>query len=382
MRGKGIGRLAWVVLLLSMIVTVYGEIPFTPRLRPDNSHWHIGYYEGGNYRDYSQYLEGLISGLIELGWIDSLAESPPEELTSLETWRWYSDHITSDYLELMPDACWSANWDESIRAVCRSEILERFRKKRDIDLMLALGTWAGQDLATNEHDTNTFVLSASDPIQAGIIKGSRNSGFTHIMAVCDPYRFRMQLRLFHDIFMFRKLGVVYEDTPAGRSYAGIAHVDSIARERGFDVVYCAAVIDTDRLDHRRRDVLKCHQWLIEQGVDAVYITEGSIEPLDHLQVLIQPFIDNHIPTFSQSGPEEVRRGVAISFAVEDREFTGIFTARNIGRVFNGALPGELNQVCRVPPRLTINMAAAQQIGWYVPIDILKMADEVFLEIEK
>ena len=49
----------------------------------------------------------------------------------------------------------------------------------------------------------------------------------------QPERYQRQLRLFHEIVGFRKLGLVYEDSPSGRSYAAVDAVRQIAMEKGF-----------------------------------------------------------------------------------------------------------------------------------------------------
>ncbi|NJL60479.1 MAG: hypothetical protein HC887_13395 [Desulfobacteraceae bacterium] len=53
-------------------------------------------------------------------------------------------------------------------------------------MMLALGTWAGQDLANNEHSVPTLVLSVSDAIASKIARSVSNSGYDHVHAVLIP----------------------------------------------------------------------------------------------------------------------------------------------------------------------------------------------------
>ena len=78
------------------------------------------------------------------------------------------------------------------------EIIDRLNRKKDIDLIIAAGTWAGQDLANDRHKTPTIVISTSNPLSSGIIKSLEDSGYDHVHARMNPYRYERQVRIFHD----------------------------------------------------------------------------------------------------------------------------------------------------------------------------------------
>ena len=59
----------------------------------------------------------------------------------------------------------------------------------------------------------------------------------------------------------------------------------------------------------------------------------------------------------------------------------MFHAETIAKVFNGAAPGDLVQVFEDPPKIAINIAEAEKIGFNPSVDILSAADEIFNEIE-
>ncbi len=98
------------------------------------------------------------------------------------------------------------------------------KNKKDIDLLLAFGTWAGQDFANHQHVTPTMVISASNAVKAGVIKSVEDSGYDHVHAWIDPKKSERQVRLFHDIIKFKRLGLAYEDDLDGRSYAAVDDV--------------------------------------------------------------------------------------------------------------------------------------------------------------
>ncbi len=169
--------------------------------------WRIGYCEGGEYIDYKGTLIATVKGLMEIGWVEgaSIPEEKGEKTDNI--WRWLSTELKSDYIQYVSDAHYSANWDDTLRANMAEKIITRLNQKKDIDLMIAMGTWAGKDLANVKHTTPTMVLTASDAVGAGIIKNNQDSGFEFVHAHVDPSRYERQIRIFHDIVEFKKLGV-------------------------------------------------------------------------------------------------------------------------------------------------------------------------------
>ncbi|HHE40959.1 MAG TPA: hypothetical protein ENL10_05615 [Candidatus Cloacimonetes bacterium] len=154
-------------------------------------------------------------------------------------WEYLAHNCRSDFITFSEDAFWSANWEDSTRASNRRSALE-YLNKHTIDLVLALGTWAGQDLVNNEHSTATFVLTSNDPIRAGIIRSADDSGYDHIFVECDPNRYKRQIELFHDIIGFERLGVIFEDSEDGRICANYTDLEKVSKKRNFKLIICYA----------------------------------------------------------------------------------------------------------------------------------------------
>ena len=202
--------------------------------------WRVAFYEGGPHANYYHYLEATISGLMKLGWIEKsdLKNIQSRKKDTSRLWNWLANKSKSDYLEFLEDGYYSANWDDEQRQENRSRLLERLTSEDEINLVIAMGTWAGLDLANNEHSVPTIVMSTSDPVESGIIKSQDDSGYDHIHARVDPYRYERQLRIFHDIIKFKKLGIAFEDSIYGRSYSAIDTVEKVAEDIGVEVVKC------------------------------------------------------------------------------------------------------------------------------------------------
>ncbi|MFP5213853.1 MAG: ABC transporter substrate-binding protein [Acidobacteriota bacterium] len=354
----------------------------TAPARKDGRKWRIGYVQGGPYLAYGQYFRRVIQGLMDLGWI-ARGELPPPEKDgdNRHVWEWLASEAKSEWIEFAADAYWSSNWDKELREKTRAEVIPRLAKKQDIDIVIAMGTWAGQDLANDLHTVPTVVMCTSNPVESGIIPGIEDSGRDHVHAKISPERYVRQVRLFHEIIGFKRLGVVYEDTPVGRTYAALNDIRKAASERGFEVVECRAPGDLPDKRQSFENLLACHRELAPK-VDAMYLTIHNGLTLDHLPELLEPFNEQKIPTFAQRSAEEVRHGVLMSMPSAVTQPEALFGASVLARIMNGAVPRRLGQVFEESvPRIALNMAVARKIGYDPPGWVLHMADELYTEIE-
>ena len=176
----------------SAIATTQKTFSTTP-VTNQGKKWRIGYYEGGNYIDYQKIFMATIKGLMQLGWIEETQLPPQKGEQTKELWNWLATLAKANISSLLADGHYNANWDDGLRVKTAASLITRLTEKKDIDLMIAMGTWAGQDLANNNHSTYTEVISASDPIASGIIKSIKDSGFDHVHAQIDPYRYEKQI---------------------------------------------------------------------------------------------------------------------------------------------------------------------------------------------
>ena len=341
--------------------------------------WRIAYYEGGEYIDYQQIFTETIKGLMNLGWI-KMSDIPKQtgEQTK-DLWKWLSTQAQSDFIEFVADAHYSANWDDELRKKTVEHIITRINGEKDIDLLIAMGTWAGKDFANDRHQTPTIVLSASDPLSAGIIKSVEDSGFDHLHATVDPFRFERQVRVFHEIIGFKKLGLAYENSVNGKSYAAIDVVNKVAGERKFEVVPCFTKSDIADTDQAEKSVVECFEKL-SKTCDAIYVTQQGGVNRRSIPALVEIVNENHIPTFSQSGSEEVKYGFLVSISQAGFRYVGEFHAQTIAKVLNGAKPNQLDQLFEEPPKIAINMKTAEVIGFDPPVVLLGATDEIFNEI--
>ena len=379
-RLKGFIRYTCLVVLILSLSTTAAYAGTKPVLN-HGTKWRIGYYEGGSYINYPINLIKIVKGLVELGWIEPIDFPEFEDPTdSRSVWHFLVQQTKSDFIQFVGDAYWSAQWSQEKRSSYKIEIINRLNNQKDIDFMIAMGTWAGQDLSNNAHSTPTMAVSVSDPVKSGMSASAEHSGLKHFHAKCDPDRYVRQIRLFHRLVKFKKLGVVYENTVEGRSYAALEEIMQAAKERNFTVVTCELPhYDTD-FSGAMDDIIKCHEKL-SQEVDAVFITLHQGFDLSRMKELIAPFLAHKIPTWSQRGMEEVQKGVLFSIRKSSFDAVGKYHATVMARTFNGETIGEISQIFTEPEFIAVNKKTAEIIGYKIPPSILKVADVIYDDID-
>ncbi len=367
-------------ILISVFVINSDKYELSPIKKADGSKWVIGYYEGGQYVDYFFHIIAFINGLIEDGWIEKIDLTHFYDSTSEEAiWNFLSENVKSNYLEFPRDAFWSINWEENER----SNFLNDFLEKKDsiqIDLMIAMGTWAGQDLVIENNQIPTIVMSSSDPLEAGIVKGEKYSGISNIFAVIDPNRFKKAIEFFYDLFKFEKLGVAYENNKDADVYSNISILNDAAKEYGFELVECYAD-DIGLTDEEcKNEISKCYEKLAP-NIDALWIGVHRGENFLFMPEILKPMFDNKIPTLYLEGSQGVKRGVLISMGGMNFNKFSNWISKVFTKILHGEIPGNINQVFEYEHMIDINMETARRIGYEPPEAILGIAENAYEEIE-
>lgn len=336
--------------------------------------WRIGYYEGGPYSDYTDTMRTLVKGLVELGWITG--EKPPELHGEMPMpyIAWLSK-CSSPYLSFSTGDAYSAGWDGEKRRQIRTGLLARLTSGA-LDLVIAMGTWAGQDLAVDSHFVPVMVLSTSDPVGAGIIKSAADSGRDHVTARVDPNRYLRQIRMFHRITGFKTLGLAYENTPDGLIYAAMKEVTQVAGERGFTVVPCEFPDTTTDLATSEDACLACFRELAQKA-DAIYVTALTCADR-RITDIVRILREAKTPSFSLVGSKLVKKGIMLSISSDSGyQELGRYNAAKFAKILNGISPRSLPQLFEDPLDIAVNMETVRQTGFVMPKSILKIAAEIY-----
>ncbi|WP_320041827.1 ABC transporter substrate binding protein [uncultured Desulfobacter sp.] len=374
-----------IVFILVFLLTCY---PFaaiadsmhfstTPVHSPSNSgKWNIGYVQGGEYGDYCDTLLATLDGLIKLGWIDPIDTSQFIGLDAGDVWKILAQKANSSFLRFVGDGFYSADWKSENRKEIKQQLEQRIQAGNSLDLLIAMGTWAGQDLSKSKLDIPVIVMCTSNPVAAGIIKSPKASGKKNLHAQFDPTFHERQIKYFHLTVPFKKLGIIFEDTDVGKSYAGFSSVEKAAKENGFDLVVCHAQSDIPDTTQCEKEYLDCVDNLATK-IDALYVTAHGGVNAHTIPLIVEKTIRYSIPTFSQYGSKDVEKGLLISLSRTSYKKVGMFEAAIIANVLNGANPGDLVQVFEEPLQITLNIDTAQHIGYLPTADVIAAADKIF-----
>ncbi|MCP4370681.1 MAG: ABC transporter substrate-binding protein [Deltaproteobacteria bacterium] len=348
----------------------------TTPVKKKNGKWRIGYLEGGNYSEYHTTMDATIKGLMELGWIEKKELPTLQGATGKSQWNYYATKLESEYLEFIPNGFYTSNWKQKLREETASKFIARLNNN-DMDLVFAMGTWAGIDLSKRNHTTPTLVLAVSDAVASGIIKSIHDSGNDFIHARVDPDRFERQVRIFQTVIGFQSLGMIYRNDIEGRSYAAVDKVKKVARERGFRINTCFLADSAELADDEQR-LIQCFKELVKT-VDAIYVTAQKAVNKNTTPILADIAKQTRIPTFSQAGHQDVKKGLLLSISQAGFKYVGKFYAETMAKILNGAKPGRLNQIFQDPSKIAINLSTAEAIAFYPSLDILSSADEIYIE---
>lgn len=347
--------------------------------------WRIGYIETKPFSNYAATLANIVYALRDTGIISEIDGLPyrPDQIDTRGIWDWLARHDLGPQIEFVADAYYSyqglkgAEIDQAAESIVR-----RLRETQDIDLMIAMGTEAGKTMATGAHTTPVLVFSTSNAVQAGIIQSVEDPGKDNVWAHVDPYRYRRQLEIFHDIFHFKRLGIAYEDSQSGRTFAAVADVEAVAQGRGFEIV--RERVKQPSPDHGEAfyaALIAANRRLADQ-VDAVYFGLFIGMQPTRLAEVLAPFVERKVPVFAQQAPDGVRYGALVSVARANFQGIGRFGAGAIAKVMQGTKPRHIGQVYENSANILLNLQVAREIDYRPSFEILLVADEVFQQVER
>ena len=132
--------------------------------------WRVIYVEGGPFSDYQRIFQGLALGLEERGLIRNGHVPLPKDSEEVRgMWEWLHRHAGGNRLVFLADGFYSAEWDSRQREKVRQDVLRRIREQKDVDMVLAFVTWAGQDLAAQDLPFPDILASANTHVAAGLL---------------------------------------------------------------------------------------------------------------------------------------------------------------------------------------------------------------------
>jgi len=345
--------------------------------------WKIAYVETRPFGNYAATLSSMVTQLHKMGWIKSVDGMPYEEgqIDAQVIWEWLARKKNEPYLQFLENGFYTYDKLKGEKADERTdEIVERLSKTKEIDLILVMGTEAGERLAPYNLPVNMMVMSTSNAYRAGIINGTEFSEKPRVWAHMDPYRFKRQIEIFYDVFKFKSLGVVFDDDVAGRNFAAIDDVMEVSKQYNFKVV-------TENIPQPAKYGANKAQFSVDlenayarlsTKVDAVYVGLFAGRDPNLMPQIFSPLTKKKIPVFAQQSTD-VASGALMALTRQSFAALGGFNSRAMVRILKGEQANKISQIYEDSPNIMINLDVAKAIGFRPRFELLLAADKIIKE---
>ncbi len=357
------------------------RFPSSPIEKPGGGKFRIAYVDIDPYPVTGGMFYHVVEGLKQDGWIqyDSLPVSE-DNVDAKELVDWLSKRDLGPYLEFVG----SANYYLAIDGEEATEnSLKNHVAQKDIDLVFAMGTWPGRFVKSLNLGLPVVVYGTVDAIGAGIVQSAEDSGDKNIWAQVDPSAFTRQLQFYYDTINFENIGMVYNDEIVN----SIPDYEKTAEAVGFKITKVKIdkyVSDNPVVENAYYSNLKeIYRKLVqEEKIDAYLINTDIITDDTRMTDLFQVFYDAKIPIFVQVGDNYVQNGAFMLVSPRDYKGGGAFTANTIGAIFNGENPGNLPQEYVSSPYLSLNLDAAENIGYTPSFEMLLSCENIYTNLNQ
>ncbi|UCE19176.1 MAG: TolC family protein, partial [Gemmatimonadota bacterium] len=255
------------------------------------------------------------------------------------------------------------------------EAIERLLTDSEVDLILALGVIASDDVCRRgELPKPVIAPFVIDRELQDILLKDGASGITNLNYVSLPSTIKTDIEAFLEIVPFRKLVILisrpyYEAIEAPRK-----NVPRVMEALSLEY-------ETVSVDKTVDQALSS----IPQDAEAVYVIPMTHLPSREFDKLVAGLIERKLPSFSFLGRSEVERGIMAGLKSEILPKIARRVALNTQRILLGEEPGSIPVSFAPRSRLTINRATSRAIGVDPPWAVLTEADvikEERVEIER
>ena len=308
----------------------------------------VAYFEAGPYWEFALLQKEIMAALEQRGLIGRF--NFPEKL-----------HI-------------SPGWDAP-ESIYRAEA-HKLMADPAVDLIISMGTEATKALlAENNGKTPIMSVDVADPAGAGIVDAATGKGAPNLTIRYIKDKWNKVFALFHEALPFRRLGIMYHNSPDGLSYSNVREAREVARERGFTLVEYPFLDKAESLESCTKGVNR----LLREGIDAFYIS--ALNCFDWTQANPQPIFDalnaRAVKTLARDGSVHVRRGALMGLSTLDYVPLGKFYADQMAAQMGLLPPDTQLEEAAYTPKIALNLVTAHRLGMDLPLVLLISADELY-----
>jgi ABC-type uncharacterized transport system substrate-binding protein len=317
----------------------------------------LGYLEAGSFWTYTASAEALLAALKDPGLASKM--------------NWHNTVTIPDNAYFSPG--WG-NIDELRNAAAT------LMQRTDLDLILVAGTDATTAiLEKNNGKTPIVAFSVADPVLSGFVKSSHDSGVDNFTVRIVPGRYKRMFDVFYSIAKYKRLGIMYHNSPSTMLFSSVQDARAAAAENGYELVEYPYLPESENTASCKKGL----KFLLDKNIDAFFI--GSLLCFDWTKAdvtpLIDTLIDHNVVTFAREGTPLVKRGGLMGFSTISFSKRGRFLVERVIKILQGASPRSLSMIDNAIPKISLNLLTAEKIGFNPPLDLLAASDEVFLSID-
>lgn len=325
----------------------------------------MGYLEAGALSNFTETMRATRTVLIQRGWLGKL--------------------------ELLKDACFSPGWAPEKKKQL-SEKAKELMSRTDLDVIVGAGTSAVRSLLEqNNHRVPIVGVAVSDPIksiyvadgkESTFVLSEQDSGIDNFTIRIVPNQYKKMFEIFYDEVGFKKLGLLYVDEENKNNVSSVSDAYEVVKNgRPYQVI-------EQRINSpKTSDCQKGLESLIDKGIDAFFVPSLKCFEWDEVDpeksnptVLLKLLRERKIRTFSKQGSRDVQGGAMMGLSTLNYEDRGEFTADTLIHILEGKKPRSLPMKDEAPPKITINLEVAEEIGFTLSFDILGASDELYQKI--
>ncbi|WP_114764634.1 ABC transporter substrate-binding protein [Vibrio rhodolitus] len=256
------------------------------------------------------------------------------------------------------------------------------------DLVVTWGTSVTKALIGSRQDYGSqtklgeipaLFMIVADPVGAGIIESADVSGRPTVTGIRNRIEEEVQVRAMREYFPVNKIGVLYSPSELN-SALNTEKLKQLEDKMEFETVIETYELGDD--DKPLADQFdKKMQRLAEQNVDVIYVGSSSYN-LSHRDAFTQAALKHNLPVASAYDSMVTESNALIS--VSNKYYrVGQLAANQAQKVlFANATPGDLPIAELQSYSITINMAVARAMALYPPIQLLRFAELVNVDVSK
>lgn len=350
-----------------------------PCTKEDGSPFVIGYLDIDPYPATGEMIYRFVDQLREDGWIIYEEDFPfdPTDTDAKEFINFLAQQDLGPYIRFSSEV----NYYDSEEYDGKEFIKEDLRKHidhGDVDLLFCLGT-SPANLVINEMGITEVPIMVSgtvDPVASGLSETVEYSGKSNVWCHTNSDVYRNQMKYYYSSYPFTNLGMVFYDEVVGSLDA----YSEAAEEIGFEITY--KKIGREVTDDYYKNLETLYKELVDEGIDAFLLNSDIIKAEERIASLLEIFYVHHIPVFVQNSEYYVEDGATMVVTASDAQTQAPFLSDAFSQIAHGTEPGSLYQKFVTPPYLSLNLEAADRIGFTVDVDMIISAEKLYTRTKR